>query len=206
MSMSMYARDLLSWLLVSGLLAVGLTACETQGTRIPQAAGAELSSGWSDTDARVTAETMIQEALEGPWLQRFTQFAGRSPVVSVGTVLNRTHAYLNTQTFIKELQRAIASSSKVQFAADAGQRQEVRQERAEQGQNVRPDTVKPAGQELGADFILQGSMQAVVDELGNTTAIYYQVDLELLDIASNVKVWVGQKRIKKLVERSKTTL
>jgi hypothetical protein len=31
---------------------------------------------------------------------------------------------------------------------------------------------------------------------------YYQVDLNLISLADNRKVWQGQKKIKKLVERS----
>ena len=54
--------------------------------------------------------------------------------------------------------------------------------------------------------MLQGVINTLVDESGGTKAVFYQVDLELIDLASNVKVWLGQKKIKKLVERSKTTL
>jgi len=32
-------------------------------------------------------------------------------------------------------------------------------------------------------------------------AVYYQVDLELVDLETNVKSWYGQKKIKKIVER-----
>ncbi len=54
--------------------------------------------------------------------------------------------------------------------------------------------------------MLQGTINSLVDELDGPRAVFYQVDLELLDIASNVKVWQGQKKVKKLVERSKKTL
>jgi hypothetical protein len=66
-------------------------------------------------------------------------------------------------------------------------------------------TVKPLSQASGADFMLQGTINSLVDELDSTRAVFYQVELELLDLASNVKVWQGQKRVKKLVEPNKTT-
>ena len=192
--------------LVLGVLMLMLTACATKVTRVPIEQPIDLSGRWNDTDSRLTAEEMIRDALDRPWTQRFARVMSREPVVIVGTVLNRTHEHLNTQTFVKDLERALVNSGKVQFVADAGQRQEVRQERADQANHARPDTVKPAGQELGADFMLQGSINTLVDQLDSTRAIFYQVDLELIDLASNVKVWLGQKKIKKLVERSKTTL
>ena len=194
-----------SWL-VLGILMLTLTACSTSVTRGSVEAPADLSGGWNDTDSRLTAEALIKDALDHPWSQRFTQVAGRKPVVVVGTVLNRTHEQLNTQTFVKDLERALMQSKQVQFVADVGQRQDLRQEHLDQAQHARADAVKPTGQESGADFMLQGTISSLVDELDGTRAVFYQVDLELLDSASNVKVWQGQKKVKKLVERSKTTL
>lgn len=194
-----------NWL-VLGILLLTLTACSTTGTRVPPEAPVDLSGRWNDTDSRLTAEAMIKDALGGPWPQRFSQLMGRTPVVVVGPVLNRTHEQLNTQTFVKDLERALMQSGQVQFVADAGQRQEAHQERLDQMHHTHADAVKPLGQESGADFILQGTINTLVDELEDTKAIVYQVDLELVDIASNVKVWLGQKKVKKLVERSKATL
>ena len=194
-----------SWL-VLGILLLTLTACSTTGTRVPPEAPVDLSGRWNDTDSRLTAEAMIKDALGGPWPQRFPQLMGRTPVVVVGPVLNRTHEQLNTQTFVKDLERALMQSGQVQFVTDAGQRQAARQERLDQTQHAQADAAKPLGQESGADFMLQGTINSLVDELDSTRAVFYQVDLELVDVASNVKVWQGQKKVKKLIERSKTTL
>jgi len=189
-----------------GILMLTLTACSTKGTRVSLEEPIDLSGRWNATDSRLTAEAMIKDALERSWVQRFTEATGRGPVVIVGTVLNRTHEHFNTQTFVKDLERALMQSGRVQFIVDAGQRQKIRQERLDQAQNARADAVQSAGQESGADFMLQGTVNTLVDELDSTKAVFYQVDLELIDIASNVKVWLGQKKVKKLVERSKTTL
>ena len=104
-----------------GILMLTLTACSTKGTRVSLEEPIDLSGLWNATDSRLTAEAMIKDALERPWVQRFTQVTGRGPVVIVGTVLNRTHEHLNTQTFVKDLERAFMQSGRVQFVADAGQ-------------------------------------------------------------------------------------
>ncbi|HEX6928869.1 MAG TPA: penicillin-binding protein activator LpoB, partial [Gammaproteobacteria bacterium] len=36
-----------------------------------------------------------------------------------------------------------------------------------------------------------------VDAEGNRQVVFYQVDLELISMADNRKVWIGQKKIKK---------
>ena len=93
-----------SWL-VLGILMLTLTACSTTVTRASLEASADLSGRWNDTDSRLTAEVLIKDALDRPWSQRFTQVTGRKPIVVVDTVLNRTHEPLNTQTFVKDLER-----------------------------------------------------------------------------------------------------
>ena len=62
-------------------------------------------------------------------------------------------------------------------------------------------TVKQWGRELGADFILQGSISSIVDDVQNQMVIYYQIDLELSNLESNEVVWMGDQKIKKLVRK-----
>jgi hypothetical protein len=54
--------------------------------------------------------------------------------------------------------------------------------------------------------VLQGTINTLVDERDSSKLLFYQVDLEILDLAGNVKVWQGQTKLKKLSEPSKTTL
>ena len=56
-------------------------------------------------------------------------------------------------------------------------------------------------QESGADFMLQGSINSIVDAKSGEQVRFYQVDLTLINIANNQKVWIGQKKIKKFIEK-----
>ena len=67
----------------------------------------------------------------------------------------------------------------------------------------REDTQKRPGQELGADFMMKGTIASIVDESSGTKAVYYQIDLDLIDLENNVKSWYGQKKIKKIIERKR---
>lgn len=176
-----HPRGMRHWLILP-LVVLALTACATSMLQRPLETSGDLSGRWSDTDSRVTAEAMVKEALAQPWPRRFTQVNGRKPVVNVGPVVNRTDEQLNTQTFVKDLERTLGNAGQVQFVANTGQRQES-----------------------GADFMLQGVMTTLMGEPDGTQAVFYQVDLELIDLASEVKVWQGQKKIKKVVERRKPT-
>ena len=52
---------------------------------------------------------------------------------------------------------------------------------------------------LGADFMLQGTINSIVDSYKKEQVVYYQVDLELTNLETNEVVWMGDKKIKKQV-------
>lgn len=163
----------------------------------------DFSGRWNDTDSKLVAETMIKEMVKLPWLEKFTVEKGREPVVIVGNILNKSHEHIDVGTFVTDLERAMTNSQKVLFVASKGAREEIRAERQEQATHAREDTQKRPGQELGADFMMKGNISSIVDESDGVKAIYYQVDLDLINLENNVKSWYGQKKIKKVVERKR---
>ena len=177
---------------------------ETKVTRVDSGVVTDLSGRWNDTDSRMVAETMVKEALDLPWLNNFTQSKHRQPVVVVGTVLNNSHEHINVQTFVTDLERELTNSQKVTFVAGKNEREEVRTERKEQAMYAREDTQKSPGKEIGADYMMKGTIATILDEADGTRAMFYQVDLQMVDLESNAKVWYGQKKIKKVVEKKRT--
>ena len=198
------SRQILTSVLI--VLATLGSGCgkETKVTRVDTGLVTDLSGRWNDTDSQQVAETMVKEALSYPWLEKYVKAKGHQPIVVVGTVVNRSHEHINTQTFITDLERELTNSQKVTFVAGKAEREELRNERREQAVHAREDTQKSAGKEMGADYIMTGNISTILDEADGTKAVFYQVDLELIDLESNVKTWYGQKKIKKVVERKRT--
>jgi uncharacterized protein (TIGR02722 family) len=188
------------------LLLAGLAGCgaETKVTRVDAGVVTDLSGRWNDTDSRMVAESMVKEALEYPWLSNFSQTNRRQPVVVVGTVLNNSHEHINVQTFVTDLERELTNSQKITFVAGKSEREEVRVERKEQAMYSREDTQKAPGKEIGADYMMKGTIATILDEADGTKAMFYQVDLQMVDLESNAKVWFGQKKIKKVIEKKRT--
>jgi hypothetical protein len=48
--------------------------------------------------------------------------------------------------------------------------------------------------------MLQGQINTIVDTEGKEQVRYYQVDLTLIGMADNRKVWAGQKKLKKFIK------
>ena len=108
---------------------------------------------------------------------------------------------ITLKTFVNDLEREIINSGRVDFVASRDERADIRAERKDQDLNASEETRKPMGQELGADFMLKGDISTILDTEGKQQVRYYQVDLTLISLADNRKVWVGQKKIKKLVTK-----
>lgn len=163
----------------------------------------DLSGRWNDTDSRLVSEEMINDVLSRPWIDRFRAGRRNNPVVIVGSVRNRSDEHINIRTFVKDLERALINSGEVEFVAGNVERQEIREERKDQAAHASEATAKDEGEEFGADFMLQGAINTISDRIEGKEVRYYQVNLELIDIQSHRKVWIGEKKIKKLVKRSR---
>lgn len=183
-----------------------LVACGGGGgksvSRIDENSTTDLSGKWNDTDSRLVADEMINDCLSRPWYAKMAQEIGRNPTVVVGKVRNKSHEHISVETFTKDMERALINSGLVDFVANAEARQELRAEVADQMGNTTEETRKEAGMETGADLMLTGTLNSIIDQEGSKQVIFYQIDLELTDLQSHKKVWIGDKKIKKYISKA----
>ncbi|OQY35363.1 MAG: penicillin-binding protein activator LpoB [Spirochaetaceae bacterium 4572_59] len=163
----------------------------------------DLSGRWNDTDARLTAEELISDVLSRVWLENFTAREGDKPVVIVGTIRNKSSEHIETVTFVKEIEKELINSGKVRFVASKEEREEVREERVDQQSQSTEETAAALAAETGADFMLKGVITSITDAIEGKRVVTYKVDMELIDLESNEKVWIGSNEIKKFIKQSK---
>jgi hypothetical protein len=187
------------------LSAALLSSCASSPrvTRIETTTPTDLSGRWNDTDSRLVAEEMIRDVLQRPWLQNHVAQTAQKPAMIVGLIRNLSSEHISTETFIKDIERELINSGQVRIVASRGERQDIRDERFEQQHFASEETMKEWAKELGADYMLIGSIKTITDAVEGTRVVYYQTDLELAQIESTEKVWIGSKKIKKVIERGK---
>lgn len=170
-------------------------------TRISTQSVTDLSGEWNDTDSRLVSEAMISDVVRQPWLGTFVNKNGRQPVLIVGKITNRSHEHINVSTFVKDIERQLINSGEVEFVASSGEREQIREERKDQAIHAAEETQKAPGQESGADFMVIGNISSIIDKEGGTQVKFYQVNLELINLVDNRKVWIGEKKIKKGISK-----
>jgi hypothetical protein len=185
-------------------LLIFIAGCSTKVTRVSTDSTIDLSGRWNDADSRLVAEEMIRDCLSQRWLYKWDQMNKR-PTVILGKITNSSHEHINTGTFSKDLERSLLNSGKVDFVANKNEREQLREEKSDQAENATARTAKSAHEEIGADLMLIGSINTIVDQEGNRAVLYYQTNMELVDLESHQKVWIGEKKIKKYVERATTS-
>ena len=176
------------------------TSCSHKVTRIDPSETPDINGTWNQTDSRLTADEMINQSLSGKWLTDHMQAGAKRPVVIVGMITNKSHEHIEAETFMNDLERSFLSTQKVGLVQSGKKREELRSEKLDQQSNASVSTMKKFGLENGADYILQGSINSIVDAYKRKKTVTYQVNLELTNIQTNEVVWIGDKKISKYVK------
>jgi penicillin-binding protein activator len=188
----------LSGLLLILMLLPGCTTRKVQ--RINTDQQVDLSGRWNDTDSKLCADDLTQQVLGEKWIPMFEKDNNmKRPSIVVGLIKNKSHEHIDAETFVKDMERAIIKNGSVKLVQAGDKREELRSERADQQDFASKSSMKKWGQELGADFILQGTINSIVDSYNNQQVVYYQINLELTNLESNEIVWIGDKKIKKFI-------
>ena len=194
-------RVMMLGLALSAFIVSGCSSSR-QVSRVSADSETDLSGKWNDTDSRLVAEQMVSSLTSRPWLDDFVSQNSRKPAVIVGTIRNLSTEHIETGAFVDDIERELVNSGKVVFVASKGERKEVREERLDQQSNATAETAKKLAAEPGADYMLCGFIKEINDRVEGKEVKFYQVDMELIDLQSNEKVWLDTKKIKKIVDRS----
>lgn len=185
-------------------LAVIFSACSStrQVSRVDPNETIDLTGNWNDTDSKLVAEEMVKDVVSRNWLSEFQMKNSAKPVVIVGRIRNKSSEHINVSTFIKDIERELINSGKIKFVASAEEREQVREERQDQNEFASEESMKKFYKELGADYLMSGVISSINDKYDGDEIRYYQIDLQLINIETNEKVWLGNKKIKKFISRS----
>lgn len=192
-------KMIIKYSVVALVAIISLGSCARSIKRIDPGTQTDLSGRWNDTDSRVTAEAMIEQMFGNAWSVAFEQQHRKKPVIVVGLINNKSHEHISTETFIKDLEKAIVRNGSIRLVQAGEKREELRRERAGQQEFASPETAKKWGRELGADFMLQGTVNSIVDSYKKDQTVMYQIDLELSNIETTEIVWMGDHKIKKMI-------
>lgn len=156
-----------------------------------------LNDQWSETDMQKTVASLVASMIAHPVIAN----AKTPPVVMVTQLQNKTSEHIDTQSVMDMVRVELMKTGKVSFI-DKEARQDISDEYNYQNSGMVESTTKkgPGGQ-VGADFIVNGRLDSIVQEVGKDKTVYYKITLNLTNIKTSVVNWTDQKQIRKVYRK-----
>lgn len=160
-----------------------------------------LNDQWSETDMQNAVKDLVASAVAHPAIAN----AKTPPVVMVTQLQNKTSEHIDTQNIMDMMRVELMNSGRVEFI-DKEARQDIKDEYEYQKDNASEGTKKSAGGQTGADFILNGRMDSIVQEVGKEKTVYYKMTLNLTNLKTSKIVWSNYKQMRKQFKKKSVGL
>jgi uncharacterized protein (TIGR02722 family) len=123
------------------------------------------------------------------------------PIVIITKLQNKTSEHIDTQSIADMLRVELMNSGKFSFI-DKEARADISDEYNYQNSGtVSADTKKGPGSQVGADYIINGRLDSITQEVGKDKTVYYKVTLNLTNLKTSVIVWSDHKQIRKAYKK-----
>ena len=197
-------------IVVLGVFCLLASSCSSKPkvNRVDASTQVDLSGYWNDTDVRIVCESLIRDCINSARVsQAIAAKSPRLPVVLVGSFKNESSEHIDTAIISSSMEAAIFDSGRLDFVAGGATRLELRAERQDQQVNASESTAAALANETGADFLMTGTVRAIVDKAGKETVRTYFVFAEMTNIETNMRMWMGQNSdIKKVIKQRRFKL
>ncbi|MBX2987902.1 MAG: penicillin-binding protein activator LpoB [Bdellovibrionaceae bacterium] len=152
-----------------------------------------MNDQWSETDMQKAVADLVASMMKHPAIAN----AKTPPVVMVTGLQNKTSEHIDTQSIMDMARVELMRSGRVEFI-DKEARQDIADEYNYQNSGMVADESKkgPGGQ-TGADFIINGRLDSIVQEVGKDKSVYYKLTLNLTNLKTSRITWSDQKQIRK---------
>ncbi len=156
-----------------------------------------LNDQWSETDMQKTVESMVASMVRHPAIAG----AKNPPVIIVTNLQNKTSEHIDTQSIMDMVRVDLTNTGKVSFI-DKEARQDIAAEYDYQNSGmVGEGSKKGPGGQIGADYIVNGRLDSIVQEVGKEKTVYYKITLNMTNLKTGVITWTDQKQIRKAYKK-----
>lgn len=191
-------------LLILSLLTAGTllwTGCTSPVRTVDPSDSTVQTMDISQADVNDAARNMVNSMLNSPAIARVSGIPEIPTIVILPVRLDAatlTNANVNTDALTTLVRGQVINSGLFQFV-DKTRRDDIAEEIRYQRESgaVREDTAAQRGQQIGADYILEGTLSGFEDFNGKTHRVGYVLTLTLQDIESGLIAWQETQQIAK---------
>lgn len=194
----------LFYMLIAGTVALSIASCGprafVKGKYDENVESANLlNDQWSETDMQVAVKELVDKMV---YTTRSygNQRSTRIPVVMITKLQNKTSEHIDTESIMDMVRVELTRNGNVRFVNKQA-RADIAEEYEYQKENVGEESKSKKGGQIGADYILDGRLDSIVQQAGSQKTVYYKLTLELTDLKTNLEAWTDHKEIRKLYKK-----
>lgn len=151
------------------------------------------SDKFVESDLQMIAEKLSHSLLTSEFVGGQTG----KPKVMMSLLVNDTDEHVDMRSLSDKVKTNLFKSQKFTFV-NAALRTAVKEEVEYQGSDwVDPATATKKGRQVGANYLISGTLSSIKQPVGRQEIVYYKMTMELTDLATNTLAWTDDLEIKK---------
>ncbi len=177
----------------SVMLGSGCAAFRSQTVETDVDNMGHMKAHYDATDMRNITQSVVNKLLGSKFLAEQAD----EPIMVIAGVENRTTQYVDTKNLTDRMRTLLIQSEAVKFI-NAARRDDLLKEQGYQTANVTPGQAAAIGQQLGASFMISGSLtemkrtQPKEVRISKTEVRYYKLTIEVTDVTTGLIEWTTE--------------
>lgn len=162
-----------------------------QNTDVATASATPMNVGYDFGDLRWLGESVAGDLMSNPILDN-------KPIFVIMGIENRTDEHIDTKAITDSIRTKLINSGKAGFVNES-QRDNQLREQGFQLANCTPETRVMVGKQLGAKYMMTGSLIKIKREnprqvsMSRKEDVYFQLTAEVTDLQTGLIAWTTQK-------------
>jgi uncharacterized protein (TIGR02722 family) len=156
-----------------------------------------LNDQFSESDMQHMAKTLVTSLVASKPIAK----AAQPPIVMVTKLENKTDEHIDTQSIMDMVKVELGRSGAVAFVDKENRDEASKEYEYENAGTTTKESAKSKGGQTGVDYILNGRLDSIVQEIGKDKTVYYKVTLYLTNLKTNISVWQDHDQIRKAFKK-----
>lgn len=179
---------------VGGVLFTGCAAFRASNQNVDVGEERHFDAEFDYSDMRSITEDIVGELAASSFLNAHEE----PPLLMIAGVQNRTSQYVDTKSLTDRIRTLLFQANKAQFVNEA-RRADLLQEQGYQAAHATPETQVAVGQQLGAKYMLSGSLSEMKQKSPRQVRVskqqlnYYKLTMEMTDLETGLLAWTTER-------------
>lgn len=175
-------------------LSSGCAAFRASVSNVDVSEERHMGSKYDYSDMRNITQKIVDRLLKSAFLQNQEE----PPILMIAGVQNRTSRYVDTKALTDKIRTALIESNKARFVNEA-RREELLKEQGYQAAHVAPGAQVQIGRQLGARYMLTGSLVEMEStsprqvRVSKQELTYYKLTIEVTDLETGLITWTAEE-------------